>query len=82
MINPIAAIRFSSRPFVLPRSKIVASLGLHLNDRGAILSDESGQTNVEGVWTAGDVRPVARQIAVAVGTGNWAALAIHRKLSQ
>ncbi|MBN1351138.1 NAD(P)/FAD-dependent oxidoreductase [candidate division KSB1 bacterium] len=63
-----------------PRTELARSIGIHLNEHGAIITDETGQTNIEGIWAAGDVRAIARQIAVAAGTGNWAALMIHRKL--
>jgi thioredoxin reductase (NADPH) len=66
----------------IPRTEFLKNLNIAQNERGAILTDEQGQTNIEGVWAAGDVRPVARQIAVAVGTGNYAALMIHRKLAE
>lgn len=66
----------------IPRTEFLKNLNIARNERGAILTDEQGQTNLEGVWAAGDVRPVARQIAVAVGTGNYAALMIHRKLAE
>jgi thioredoxin reductase (NADPH) len=66
----------------LPRTEFLKSLKIARNDRDAILTDEQGQTNIEGIWAAGDVRPIARQIAVAVGTGNYAALMIHRKLAE
>lgn len=64
----------------IPRTGFLKSLKISLNNRGAILTDERGQTNIDGIWAAGDVRPIAKQIAVAVGTGNYAALMIHRKL--
>lgn len=63
-----------------PRSELACELGVVTNARGAILTDEQGKTSVAGIWAAGDVRPIARQIAVAVGTGNYAALMINRAL--
>ena len=41
----------------------------------AVLS-QRGDTNVDGVWIAGDLRPMTQQVAVAMGTGNIAALMI------
>jgi len=65
----------------VPRSNLVRPLGVAMNQHGAILTDEQGQTNIAGIWAAGDVRPLAKQIAVAVGSGNYAALMINRTLS-
>ncbi|MCK5740201.1 NAD(P)/FAD-dependent oxidoreductase [bacterium] len=63
-----------------PRSELARQLGLQLTDRNGVQTDISGKTSVPGVWAAGDVTPVARQIAVAVGSGNYAALMINRAL--
>jgi thioredoxin reductase len=35
---------------------------------------------VPGVWIAGDLRPISQQVAVAMGTGNIAALMIDQSL--
>ncbi len=46
-----------------------------LSDRGEILVDERGQTNVAGVFAAGDATTVPyKQIVVAMGEGSKAAL--------
>lgn len=48
---------------------------------GQIVVDENGKTNVEGVWSAGDVTAIAfKQISIAVGDGSKAALDIVRYL--
>ena len=60
--------------FVDPRVK---------RDRGAILIDQYGQTNVPGIFAAGDVTaPRDREIATAVGQGATAALSAFEYLSQ
>jgi thioredoxin reductase len=41
---------------------------------------QRGDTNVPGVWVAGDLRPMTQQVAVALGTGNIAALMIDQFL--
>jgi thioredoxin reductase len=41
---------------------------------------QRGDTNVPGVWIAGDLRPMTQQVAVAMGTGNIAALMIDQHL--
>jgi len=48
---------------------------IDLDDKGFILTDESLQTNVKGIFAAGDVRSGAVwQVAAAVGEGVRAAL--------
>jgi len=46
---------------------------------GAVVS-QRGDTNVPGVWVAGDLRPMTQQVAVAMGTGNVAAVMIDQYL--
>lgn len=41
---------------------------------------QRGDTNIEGVWIAGDLRPMTQQVAVAMGTGNIAAVMIDQTL--
>lgn len=50
---------------------------------GQIIVDKQNSTSVEGIWAAGDVTDIAqKQIAVAVGEGSKAALAIIKFLQQ
>ncbi|MBN2093423.1 NAD(P)/FAD-dependent oxidoreductase [candidate division KSB1 bacterium] len=65
-----------------PRSELANHAGIRRNEHDAIITDDQGNTNIRGIWAAGDVRPVARQIAVAVGTGNYAALMMNRTLNE
>ena len=49
--------------------------GRHLGPRGEIVIDERGQTNLPGVFAAGDCTTVPyKQIVIAVGQGATAAL--------
>lgn len=64
----------------LPRSEVAKCIGVETNNHGAILTNQQGQTNVEGIWAAGDVTPIARQITVAAGSGHNAGLMINRAL--
>ena len=43
-------------------------------------ASQRGDTNVPGVWVAGDLRPQTQQVAVAIGTGNIAAIMIDQNL--
>jgi len=62
------------------RSELAQQIGVEVDKRGNIITDHRGKTNIEGVWAAGDVRPITQQVAMAVGTGNYAALMINQFL--
>ncbi|NLM34917.1 MAG: thioredoxin-disulfide reductase [Clostridiales bacterium] len=52
---------------------------IKLNENGYIITDENMQTNIKGVYAAGDVREkVYRQITTAVADGTIAALAAEK----
>jgi pyruvate/2-oxoglutarate dehydrogenase complex dihydrolipoamide dehydrogenase (E3) component len=53
---------------------------VEVDKRGNILTDHRGKTNLEGVWAAGDCRPITQQVAMATGTGNYAALMANQFL--
>ncbi|UCE10447.1 MAG: FAD-dependent oxidoreductase [Candidatus Thorarchaeota archaeon] len=63
-----------------PRTEIAQALGIEVDDKGNIVTDKRGKTNVEGVWAAGDCRAITQQVAMAVGTGNYAALMVNQFL--
>ncbi|MHA1906954.1 MAG: NAD(P)/FAD-dependent oxidoreductase [Candidatus Thorarchaeota archaeon] len=63
-----------------PRSELAQSLKVDVDNRGNILTDHRGKTNIEGVWAAGDCRPITQQVAMATGTGNYAALMVNQFL--
>src|SRR5258708_28472762 len=46
----------------------------------AVPRSQRGDTNVAGVWIAGDLRPITQQVAVAMGTGSLAAVMIDQHL--
>ncbi|MDR3601182.1 MAG: thioredoxin-disulfide reductase [Desulfosporosinus sp.] len=53
------------------------------DDRGYILTDQRLQTNIAGVYAAGDIRNTPlRQVATAVGDGALAAVEVERYLSE
>lgn len=54
-------------------SDLARKLGVLVNPRGDILTDQAQATNVPGIFAAGDCTGVFRQIAVAVGQGAIAA---------
>jgi thioredoxin reductase (NADPH) len=64
-----------------PNTGLLKNTAIKLDDRGFVLTDENLQTNVPGVFCAGDVRSNATmQIASAVGEGATAALKIREYL--
>lgn len=72
---------FVSSP-VHGRTDLASQLGVPLAATGehAQPASQRGDTAVPGVWIAGDLRPITQQIAVAMGTGNIAAVMIDQAL--
>ncbi len=72
---------FVSSP-ALGRTDLVQQLGVEIAATGHHAEPKSkrGDTNVPGVWIAGDLRPQTQQVAVAMGTGNIAAVMIDQHL--
>ncbi|MHA2060160.1 MAG: NAD(P)/FAD-dependent oxidoreductase, partial [Candidatus Ranarchaeia archaeon] len=62
----------------VPRSELAKPLGVEIDSRGNIITDHRGKTRVQGVWAAGDVRPITQSVGMAVGTGNYAGVMIHQ----
>jgi thioredoxin reductase (NADPH) len=64
------------------RTDLARRLGVEMTPDGhhAVPRSQRGDTNVPGVWIAGDLRPMTQQIAVAMGTGNIAAVMIDQHL--
>jgi thioredoxin reductase (NADPH) len=72
---------FVSAP-VRGRTDLARQLGVEMAPTGehAQTASQRGDTNVKGVWIAGDLRPITQQVAVAMGTGNLAAVMIDQHL--
>lgn len=64
------------------RTGLAQQLGVAIAQTGkhAQAQSQRGDTNVPGVWIAGDLRPMTQQVAVAMGTGNIAAVMIDQHL--
>jgi thioredoxin reductase len=64
------------------RTDLAEQLGVTIVKTGYHAEPQSqrGDTNVPGVWVAGDLRPITQQVAVAMGTGNIAAIMIDQHL--
>ena len=64
-----------------PNTEFLKGSGVELDEIGMVKSDENLQTNIEGIFAAGDVRSGATmQIASAAGEGATAALSIRKYL--
>ncbi len=64
-----------------PRTALLEGTGVELDDMGYVVAGETGQTNLPGVFAAGDVRTKAlRQVSTAVGDGANAATAAFEYL--
>jgi len=56
---------------------------LELDERGFVLTDETMQTNIEGVYAAGDIiHKVLRQVVTAAGDGATAAFAAEKWIEE
>jgi len=64
------------------RTDLAQQLGIELAPSGSHVQPKTqrGDTNVPGVWIAGDLRPMTQQVSVAMGTGNIAAIMIDQHL--
>jgi len=63
-----------------PRSDLVRPLGCEIADDGCVVVGPHQETNVPGVYVAGDVVEALDQISVAMGHAAIAATAIHNRL--
>lgn len=64
-----------------PNTEFLKGSGVELDEIGMVKSDKNLQTNIEGIFVAGDVRSGATmQIASAAGEGATAALSIRKYL--
>lgn len=72
---------FVSAPKV-PRTDLAQQLGVSITRSGhAEPKSQRGDTNIKGVWIAGDLRPMTQQVSVSLGTGNIAAVHIDQFLA-
>jgi thioredoxin reductase len=70
--------------FISPHSRLSSDLaeqlGCELKDGGCITTDSAKQTTVPGVFACGDAARMAGSIALAVGEGALAGVAVHHSL--
>lgn len=67
----------------MPASDIAKILGVHMDNQGHIIADESMKTNISGIFAAGDiVKSTLKQIVVAASQGAIAAKSAHDYMIQ
>ncbi len=67
---------------ITPRTQFLRGL-IEMDEGGYILTNENGETNVKGIFAAGDCRKkLLRQISTAVGDGATAAFAVEKFLEE
>lgn len=66
----------------VPLNALAQGLGVKLNERGFIASDEEGRTSVAGFFAAGDVTGKGMQVITAASAGAVAALAAYKHVKQ
>jgi thioredoxin reductase len=63
-----------------PRGDLASSLGVAVSDEGCVLVDENGETNVPGVYAAGDLTPGMQLVQVAAAEGAVAGISAAQSL--
>jgi len=66
----------------IPQNKLAKQLGVKLDEKGYIVTDEQQRTNVKGVYAAGDITGGLAQIITACAEGAIAALASTEALGK
>ena len=64
-----------------PSNDLAKELGVSLDDAGYIITDKSQATNVDGVYSAGDITGGVKQWIVACGEGAVAAISAYEFLN-
>ena len=64
-----------------PNSEIAVKMGVKVDERGYIITNRWMETNVPGIFAAGDVTGKPEQIAKAVGEGTVAALSAYEYIT-
>lgn len=72
---------FVAFPNKQPMNELARQLGVSIDESGSVLVDgRTQQTNVEGVWAAGDLALHSQLVTRAMGDGGQAAIWIHKSL--
>ncbi len=68
------------RPRFVANDTLLTGLGCAVSDQGWVVVDPTGQTNIPGVWAAGNAVNPRAQVITAAGEGSAAAIAINNDL--
>jgi len=68
-------MEFSFQLLLHPQTELAKKIGIKLDDKGYIITDDHGRTNVKGIYAAGDITGGLRQVVTACAEGAVAALA-------
>jgi thioredoxin reductase len=63
------------------QTALVQRLGPQLDEAGYVVTDDMGQTSIEGIYAAGDLITPRQQIGIAAANGLVTAIAMHGVLS-
>jgi thioredoxin reductase len=64
------------------RSKLAAETGAHITNKGAVWVDKNLQTNIPGLYAAGDTVPGQQQALIAAGEGSKVAICLNEALTK
>ena len=67
-------------PRFVPNNQLLVGLGCDVDDDGWVAADNTGRTNVPGVWAAGNLVDPRAQVITAAGAGSTAAIALNADL--
>lgn len=65
-----------------PETDLLSRLGVQLSDRGEVIVNRRQETNVPGVFAAGDVTGGVMRLSAAIGEGVVAALSVYEYLKK
>ena len=65
-----------------PQNNLVKELGVKLDEKGYVIIDKEGRTNIKGLYAAGDLTGGLRQVVTACAKGAVAALASTETLGK
>ncbi|WP_409301060.1 NAD(P)/FAD-dependent oxidoreductase [Peribacillus sp. SCS-155] len=62
-------------------TELAEQVGIELNDTNhVIVNPRTKETNVEGIWSGGDMIAHSEQVTISMGDGSQAAIWIHKRL--
>jgi len=59
----------------IPQTELAKKIGVKTDEKGFVITDRNGRTNIKGIYAAGDITGGLRQIVTACAEGAIAALA-------